>query len=313
MKTKCKILSALMLASAFTVTGWLLPACAKNKDRNNNEIDEEQTLPGQTEQTPSDGGELTVPPEVSPDERENTQPNEGENEGGSDVPAVTVPDPVIPEEPPENNKVEYIKITADGVNIRSGAGTNYSSLGVAEKNTLYAVKGKSGNWYKTVYLHKTAYIHANYCTTVNMDKCANDTLEEVIEKGYDCLGVPYVYGAVRYLDGNGRRIDSFTKDAFDCSSLMQYIFKLGAGVNLQVNTRTQIYQGTTVSKSNLKRGDLIFFTNASRKNLTGIERVGHVALYLGDNYILHTASDYAKIEQISSTRWGYYIQAQRII
>ena len=94
---------------------------------------------------------------------------------------------------------------------------------------------------------------------------------------------------------------------------MQYIFYKGADKLLQVNTRTQIYQGKTVSKANLKRGDLMFFTNASRKNNTGIERVGHVALYLGDNYILHTASDYAKIEQISSTRWGYYIQSQRII
>ena len=44
----------------------------------------------------------------------------------------------------------------------------------------------------------------------------------------------------------------------------------------------------------------------------GVERIGHVALYLGDNYILHTASDYAVIEQISSTRWGYYIEARRV-
>ena len=57
----------------------------------------------------------------------------------------------------------------------------------------------------------------------------------------------------------------------------------------------------------------MFFTNASRKNNVGVERIGHVAMYLGDNYILHTASDYAKIEQISSTRWSYYIQTQRII
>ena len=57
----------------------------------------------------------------------------------------------------------------------------------------------------------------------------------------------------------------------------------------------------------------MFFTNASRKNNTGVERIGHVAMYLGDNYILHTASDYAKIEKISSTRWGYYIQSQRML
>ena len=329
MKNVSKILSALILTSAFTVSGILLPACAKGKQRASGEISDGQTVPEWEEQTPSNGGEFTIDPDISPDERQNTPSGGGENAGanggdngnagggeneqGNSVPAVTVPGSPGEAEQPESNMAEYIRITADGVNIRSGAGTGYSSLGVAEKNTLYAVKGKTGNWYKTVYRHSTAYISANYCTAVDMDKCANEELETVIEKGYECLGVPYVYGAVRYMDGNGNRLGGFTKDKFDCSSLMQYVFKLGAGVNLQVNTRTQIYQGTTVSKSNLRRGDLIFFTNASRKNLTGIERVGHVALYLGDNYILHTASDYAKIEQISTTRWGYFIQAQRIL
>ena len=94
---------------------------------------------------------------------------------------------------------------------------------------------------------------------------------------------------------------------------MQYIFYNGADVLLNMTTRTQILQGKAVKSDDLKRGDLMFFTNASRKNNTGIERVGHVALYLGDNYILHTASDYAKIEQISSQRWSYFIQARRMV
>ncbi|MDE7306575.1 MAG: C40 family peptidase, partial [Clostridia bacterium] len=127
------------------------------------------------------------------------------------------------------------------------------------------------------------------------------------------LGTPYVYGAVRLHDGKGNMLKGFTKNAFDCSSLMQYMFYEGAGKLLNVTTRTQVSQGKTVSKSQLKRGDLMFFTNASRKNNTGVERIGHVAIYLGDNYILHTASDYAKIEQISATRWGYFIQAQRML
>ncbi len=146
-----------------------------------------------------------------------------------------------------------------------------------------------------------------------MAKSDSEKVEAVIAEGTKLLGTPYVYGATRYHDGSGNRLRGFTTSAFDCSSLMQYMFYRGADFLLQVNTRTQIYQGTTVAKSKLKRGDLIFFTNASRKNNKGIERVGHVAMYLGDNYILHTASDYAKIEQINSTRWGYYIQTQRMI
>ena len=146
-----------------------------------------------------------------------------------------------------------------------------------------------------------------------MEKSGDDMVEADIAEGTKFMGVPYVYGAVRLHDGKGNLLKGFSLDAFDCSSLMQYMFYKGADKLLQVTTRTLVKQGTTVSKSKLKRGDLMFFTNASRKNNTGIERIGHVAMYLGDNYILHTASDYAKIEQISSTRWSYYIQSQRMI
>lgn len=291
---KIQKIAIMVLSAAFTVSGWLLPACSKKNDL----FDEPNDF---IEQTTGNAGEDT---ENNGNGNENNEGNAGENGGNGSSLLNTQP---------KADKAEYIKVTADGVNIRSGAGAGFSSLGVAEKNTLYALCGLSGGWYKTYYKNKTAYISAKYCTTVQMDKSSSAQVEKVIEEGYKCLGVTYVYGATRYHDGNGNKLSGFTISAFDCSSLMQYLFKIGANVNLQVNTRTQVYQGTTVKMSALKRGDLIFFTNASRKNNTGVERVGHVAMYLGDNYILHTASDYAKIEQISSTRWGYYIQTQRMI
>ena len=223
-----------------------------------------------------------------------------------------VPEIVIPEVP-QKKTATYLRVTGDGVNIRSGAGTGYSALGTAEKNTLYACLGKSGSWYITKFKDRTAYISEKYCYLIEMDESDDERVERVIQSGLRFMGVKYVYGAVRYHDGKGKKLKNFTTEAFDCSSLMQYIFYIGADKLLNVNTRTQVYQGKTVSRSQLKRGDLMFFTNSSRKNLSGVERIGHVALYLGDNYILHTASDYAKIEQISSTRWGYFIQAQRIL
>lgn len=217
------------------------------------------------------------------------------------------------EEQPKVQTVSYIKVTSDSVNLRTGAGTSYRIAGTAEKNTLYAALGKAGDWFKAYYKNSVVYISAKYCTVVELETSGSEAIEKTIAEGTKYMGVKYVYGAVRYHNGYGVLLSGFTVTAFDCSSLMQYIFKLGAGINLQVNTRTQVYQGTTVRKSQLRRGDLIFFTNESRKNNTGVERIGHVALYLGDNYILHTASDYAKIEQISAARWGYYIQTQRML
>lgn len=240
-------------------------------------------------------------------------------------PEVEVAPPKIEGEEPDNkeekpveedkklNTVTYFMVTAEGVNIRSGAGTSYSVLGQADKSTLYCFSGDADGWYKTVYRNKTAYVSSEYCSLVNISSSDNELIEAVIEEGCKLLGTPYVYGATRLHDGRGNFYKSFTADKFDCSSLMQYIFYKGANKLIDVNTRTQVFQGATVTAAQLKRGDLMFFTNEQRKNNKGVERIGHVALYLGDNYILHTASDYAKIEQISSTRWGYFIQGQRIL
>ena len=88
------------------------------------------------------------------------------------------------------------------------------------------------------------------------------------------------------------------------------MFYKGCGALLDVTSRKQFTQGSAVDE--LKRGDLMFFTNSYGINKTGIERVRHVGIYLGNNYILHTASDHAVIEEISPTRWSYFIAARRI-
>ena len=94
---------------------------------------------------------------------------------------------------------------------------------------------------------------------------------------------------------------------------MQYIFYYGADILLDVTTRTQVVQGQHVDKDKIRRGDLLFYTNANRKNNVGVEKIGHVALYLGDNYILHTSSDHAVIEQMSKTRQSYLIEGRRFL
>ncbi len=263
---------------------------------------------GITEELPPETSEPQQPPEAE-------EPQQPEPPIEEPQPPVTVQpqQPTPPVQEPQPVKAAYIMVEANSVNIRSGAGAGYSVLGSAVKGAVYILTGRSGSWLKTTYKNKVAYISADYCSVVYMQASSDKRVETVIAEGGKCLGVPYVYGATRYLDENGKRIASFSATRFDCSSLMQYVFKLGANINLKLTTRTQIYQGTTIKASQIRRGDLLFFTNDSRKDNVGIERVGHVALYLGDNYILHTASDYAKIEQISSKRWGYFIQAQRIL
>lgn len=243
---------------------------------------------------------------------ENNQQNDSSFEHSSS----TENEPPNEEVQPPNDMpttAQYIRCTGNSVNLRSGAGTEFAVLGRAEKNTSYAVVGKIGSWYQTYYRGKKAYISASYVSAFALEKSENADVEKVIDEGYKLIGTPYVYGAIRLHDGNGKLLSGFTTQKFDCSSLVQYVFYVGANTLLGVHTRAQFTQGTPVKKADLQRGDCIYFTNESRKYNTGIERIGHVAIYLGDGYILHTASDYARIEKMSATRWNYYVEARRFL
>lgn len=293
---KIKSIISLLLAFSFITTPLsLLQACTNNSAEN---LAPEHSVQIPNENTPETDTENIEQPTPEPEPEPEPKPE---------------PEPEPEPEPPSVRYDTYIQCTGNSVNIRSGAGTSYSALGVAEKNTSYAVIGQSGNWYKTYYRGKTAYIYASYTAVFEMEESENEQIEDVIEEGYKLIGVPYVYGAVRFHNGKGKLLAGFSAQKFDCSSLIQYIFYQGAGKILDVNTRTQVKQGKFVAKKELQRGDCIFFTNESRQHLTGIERVGHVALYLGDNYILHTASDYARIEKMTASRWNFYIEARRFI
>ena len=227
----------------------------------------------------------------------------GQNNGGGNVGS-----------PSGSDKDTLVISLTNGLNVRSGKGSSYASLGTLDKGDMVSFIALEDGWYKTIYKEQIAYVSANseYATIYRMDK-AGDKIESVIAVGKSLLGYPYVWGSQRYHWGNGVLNTNFKAGEFDCSALTQYAYYKGAGVFLDVTTRTQVLQGVRVSRDDLRRGDLMFFTNSSRYNLSGTARIGHVAIYLGDNYILHTASDHAVIEQISSKRWSYFIEARRVL
>ncbi|MDQ2709012.1 MAG: C40 family peptidase [Actinomycetota bacterium] len=66
--------------------------------------------------------------------------------------------------------------------------------------------------------------------------------------------------------------------AFDCSGLMLWAYKQ-AGVSLPRTSAAQSNAGTSVSKNDLKPGDLVFYYSP----------VSHVGMYLGNGKILHAS------------------------
>ena len=319
---KAKSLVALILALSFITPTLALAACEDEPTASLPQIPPSSSEIIDEETDESDGTETPAPPDETPqaplpppqngsDNTGNSGSASGSNGSGNSGSSGNTNTGTVVK--PTTTKAQYIRCTGDGVNLRAGAGTDYAVLGRAESGEHYAVVGKTGQWYKIYYKNKPAYLYASYGAVFTIEQSKNEKIESVIQEGYKLLGVPYVYGAVRLHDGNGTLLRGFTAQKFDCSSLIQYIFYKGADKLLQVHTRLQVKQGKYVAPSDLQRGDCMFFTNESRKHLTGVERVGHVALYLGDNYILHTASDYARIEKISSYRWNFYIESRRFL
>ncbi len=246
--------------------------------------------------------EIETPPSQTP---EPSLPNNENSENENKPPVVQ--SPLIPLNPSQSFD-RLIEIKATSLVLYS----NKKVVGTVYKNDLLPLIDETSNYYITTFNYNPVYIEKNGQVGIKKLPKSSSKIEKVIETAKKTIGTKYVYGAERY-HYNGKRNYNFNKLYFDCSSLTQYAYFVGANVVIGANSRIQSTEGKVIKKSNISRGDLLFFTNSSRQNNTGIERVGHVGIYLGDNLMLHTASDYAIIEPISSKRWSYYISARRYV
>ncbi|RBP39898.1 peptidoglycan-binding protein [Garciella nitratireducens] len=119
-------------------------------------------------------------------------------------------------------------------------------------------------------------------------------IEKVIATAQSYLGVPYVWGGT-------------SPSGFDCSGFTYYVLKQ-YGISIPRTSTAQYTQGTPVSKSNLQRGDFVFF------NTSG-SGVSHVGIYLGNNtFISATSSKGIAICSLNNSYWSpRYIGARRIL
>lgn len=101
------------------------------------------------------------------------------------------------------------------------------------------------------------------------------------------VGDPYRYGAAG-------------PSAFDCSGLMQYAFRR-AGISLPRTSAAQARRAHHISKSQLRRGDLMFFTDGGG--------VYHAAMFLrwskGRAIMVHAPSPgrRVRVEAAWTSRW----------
>lgn len=108
--------------------------------------------------------------------------------------------------------------------------------------------------------------------TVQAESTASQKADKIIALAQSLKGkVKYKFG-----------VNNPSKLIFDCSSFTKYVFGK-YGVSLKWGTRYQSKQGTYVSKSNLKKGDLIFLSSPSGTS----KKITHVGIYMGNGKFIH--------------------------
>lgn len=121
-------------------------------------------------------------------------------------------------------------------------------------------------------------------------------LDKIVELAYKQLGKPYVWGT------HGPR-------SFDCSGLTSFLYKQAYGIGISTSSRAQASYGYKVSKSNLKKGDLMFFA-------TGGGGISHVGIYVGNNKLIHasTPSTGVILSDINSSYYQRtFVTARRLL
>lgn len=202
----------------------------------------------------------------------------------------------------ENSTVKSEKqVIGNRVNFRKGPGTNYSVITSLNKGTKVGYISESNGWAKVNYNGTIGYMSVNYIGDVNSNPGAGESgtsqgADAVISLAKQQLGKPYVWGA----EG---------PSSFDCSGFTQYVFKNAAGKNLPRVSKEQSKFGQSVNKSNLQKGDLIFFDT----DKDGV--VNHVGIYMGNNEFIHASSGGKKviISQLNSYYNSVYTNARRVL
>lgn len=117
---------------------------------------------------------------------------------------------------------------------------------------------------------------------VNLEN-VSDTRRNLVNYALTFVGNKYVWGGNSLTEG------------VDCSGFTQQIF-LQYGVKLNRCSYQQPENGTEISFEQLRPGDLVFYFDQTT------QRIGHVAIYIGDGYIVHAKSSKAGI---TTSAWNY--------
>ncbi len=104
------------------------------------------------------------------------------------------------------------------------------------------------------------------------------------------IGKPYTYGG-----------DS-PSEGFDCSGLVSWAYRQAGVTSMPRTSRDQHAWADRISRDQLQPGDLVFYSSGGPNGT-----VSHVALYAGDDTIVHASSSHDRVEEDEVDYWEGHI------
>jgi len=170
--------------------------------------------------------------------------------------------------------------------------TNNQTNKITNKNTTTTNKTTTS---KTTTTKKV--VTSNKKTTTSSKKYVKPKYDSVT--GSAIVDYAKKYLGLRYVSGG----NSLTKGT-DCSGFTKLIYK-EFGITLSRSVKAQVKNGIYVQKSDLQKGDLLFY--GSKKGV-----VTHVAIYIGNGKVIHQSNPRDGVK-INTMNMMVYITARRVI
>jgi len=128
----------------------------------------------------------------------------------------------------------------------------------------------------------------------------SNTIDNILSEAESYLGTPYRYGGT-------------SRSGIDCSAFVLSVFGAAAGMNLPRVAAAQSQEGDSVQKTELQKGDLVFFSHRGSR----ISHVGIVEEVTAEGQVkfIHAAtSKGVMVSSLDDNYWGPKFQfAKRII
>lgn len=107
--------------------------------------------------------------------------------------------------------------------------------------------------------------------------------------------------AGRFVGAQYRFGGASPETGFDCSGYVSYVYRNAAGIYLPHNAAAISRVGTSVSRDELRPGDLVFFRHLHKA-------IGHVGIYVGNDRFIHASSSATGYVQVSNLRERYWMR-----